>query len=94
MGRNQILIFLNKRFGQKEGRDQPEDATEAVVFPATGSIYFTRWRDLVRTHSTGVTPDADIVANAFRKFCKEKNIALDAPKIEDRFIKIVQKFRI
>ncbi|WP_421408144.1 hypothetical protein [Agrobacterium tumefaciens] len=93
-GKKSDSYFLNKRFGQKDGRDQPEDATEAVVFPATGSIYFTRWRDLVRTHSTGVTPDADIVANAFRKFCKEKNIALDAPKIEDRFIKIVQKFRI
>jgi replication initiation protein RepC len=67
---------------------------ETVAFPASGTIYFTHWRDLVRKHSKGVTPDSDIVADAFRKFCKDKDIPLDAPKIEDRFIKIVEKFRI
>lgn len=86
--------FLYKRSGQKEPNGDVVRNTENVAFPATGSIYFSRWRDLVKEHSTGVTPDADIVANAFRKFCYDKNIPLDAPKIEDRFIKIVQKFRI
>ena len=86
--------FFNKRIGGKEPNSGPVRDTETIAFPATGSIYFSRWRDLVKEHSTGVTPDADIVANAFRKFCKDKNIPLDAPKIEDRFIKIVQKFRI
>jgi replication initiation protein RepC len=86
--------FLNKRSKTTEPRREGGRAIGAVAFPASGSIYFSHWRDLVREHSTGVTPDADIVANAFRKFCSEKNIPLDAPKIEERFIKIVQRFRI
>lgn len=86
--------FLNKRSKATEPHREGGRAIGAVAFPASGSIYFSHWRDLVREHSTGVTPDADIVANAFRKFCSEKNIPLNAPKIEERFIKIVQRFRI
>lgn len=69
--------------------------TDRVVsFPSAGSIYFTPWRALVKKHSTGTTPDADVVADVFRKFCRDRKIPLNAPKIEDRFIKIVKKFRV
>ncbi|NSX94412.1 Rrf2 family transcriptional regulator [Agrobacterium tumefaciens] len=87
-------IFFKRNWGGEEPNKGIVRDTETVAFPASGTIYFTRWRDLVKKHAKGVTPDSDVVADAFRKFCKDKNIPLDAPKIEDRFIKIVEKFRI
>ena len=54
------------------------------VFPAGGSISFhDNWDAIAR--DAGCDWDQMDLANEFRKFCKSRGIALDAPKIAKRF---------
>jgi len=55
---------------------------ELVAFPTSGTVHFTRWADVIRENAPKPTPDLDMVANAFRRWAKEKGIDLTGPNIE------------
>ena len=68
----------------REVRRNGTAETVAVTFPETGSItYSPRWLDLKR--SAGCNKDNDLIASDFRRFCRERNIALHARNIEETF---------
>lgn len=87
-------LFIKDHKGGQPARTEPENRSEVASFPASGTIYFSRWRDLVKTYAKGVTPDCDRVADRFRSWCASVNIALDAPGIEGRFIKFVERHKL
>lgn len=73
--------------GSKVGREARRNGTAATVaatFPETGSItYSPRWLDLKR--AAGCNKDNDMIASDFRRFCRERGIALNARNIEETF---------
>ncbi|MGE3896986.1 MAG: plasmid replication protein RepC [Variibacter sp.] len=76
---------------------EPENAAPAAVvtltFPAQGSISYGPWVAVVREHAPKPTPDIDAVANAFRRWARERNIDLTAPNIERVFAGFCRKWR-
>lgn len=68
------------RAARREGSaEQP-----VVAFPATGGIaYSPRWLELKR--AAGCNADNQQIASDFRRFCKERDIRLDAKNIEKVF---------
>lgn len=51
-----------------------------LIFPEDGSIHYGLWGEMVRRLVPGA--DVDAVASAFRNWCREKKIPLDAKGIE------------
>jgi replication initiation protein RepC len=51
------------------------------------------WADLVREHSPKPIPDVDLVADAFRSWCRKGNIDLAQPSIQKAFIGFCKKWR-
>lgn len=49
---------------------------------STGSVYYTRWVDVIHNHASGPTPELDTVANAFRRQANGYNIDLTGLKGE------------
>lgn len=77
------------KVGRKSRRDGTAE-TPALAFPASGTIRDTRpWgriaRDTAPKLEGGHVPDLLKMANAFRKWCLDKAIPLDAPSIEKTF---------
>ncbi|MGS1134521.1 replication initiation protein (plasmid) [Rhodanobacter sp. UC4439_H6] len=69
--------------GRKARRDGSAE-TVAVTFPATGGIsYSPHWLELKR--AAGCNKDNDLIASDFRRFCRDRKIALDARNIEKLF---------
>lgn len=62
-------------------------------FPASGSIVYSHWQDVVRNHAPAPTPDSDTVARAFRAWAKARGIDLTAPNIEKIFAGFCRKWR-
>ncbi|GHD23850.1 plasmid replication protein RepC [Tianweitania populi] len=58
-----------------------------------GPINWTAWADVVREHAPKPTPDMDVVADAFRSWCRKGNIDLAQPSIEKAFIGFCKKWR-
>lgn len=65
-----------------------------AAFPSSGSISFNPWGDVVREHAPKPTPDVDIVADAFRRWARDKNIDLSEPNIERILISFCKKWRM
>ncbi|MCW8060570.1 plasmid replication protein RepC [Agrobacterium tumefaciens] len=61
-------------------------------FPAE-PIAWSAWADLVREHAARPTPDLELVADAFRSWCRKGNIDLAQPAIEKAFIGFCKKWR-
>lgn len=60
------------------------EAKERIAFPKSGGIaYSPHWLDLKR--AAGCNKDNELIASDFRRFCRERNIALDAHRIEKLF---------
>ena len=60
------------------------EAKERIAFPESGGIaYSPHWLDLKR--AAGCNKDNELIASDFRRFCRERNIALDAHRIEKLF---------
>lgn len=69
--------------GRKARREGMAEAP-VVAFPETGGItYSPRWIELKR--AAGCDRDNDLIASDFRRFCRERGIALDAGVIEKVF---------
>jgi len=77
----------------KVGRKARQNGTseESVLsFPTSGSVKDTKpWDKIAREHAPKLegrhTPDLRQLADAFRKWCREKSIPLDAPSVEKTF---------
>ena len=64
-------------------KGQPDEAQERLGFPATGSVQYTEpWEEIARSNSNW---DHTKLADAFRSFCTQKNIRLDAKNITEIF---------
>jgi hypothetical protein len=77
------------RVGRKARRDGTAEHA-VLVFPASGSVKDTQpWdriaRDLAPRIQGNHLPDLRVLADTFRKWCDEKSIRLDAPRIEKTF---------
>lgn len=69
--------------GRKARRDGSAE-TVKVTFPATGGIsYSPHWLELKR--AAGCNKDNDLIASDFRRFCRDRKVALDARNIEKLF---------
>ena len=54
------------------------------IFPAEGTIEYTRWAVLSRQHQPDM--DVDYMGTEFRKFCRKRGIPLDGKSVEKAFI--------
>lgn len=71
------------KIGRKARRDGTAEMPVAA-FPETGGIsYSPHWLELKR--AAGCNKDNELIASDFRRFCRERNIALDARNIEKTF---------
>ncbi len=71
--------------GRKARRDGTAE-TPVMIFPGDGSISYGPWAEVVRKHAPQPTPDVNLVASDFRKWCRLKSIPLDAASIESTFV--------
>ena len=66
-----------------------KEAQERLSFPATGSVQYTDpWEGIARTNCNW---DHAKIADAFRSFCAQRNIKLDAKSIEEIFANFCKK---
>lgn len=72
----------------------PTAVEELVSFPASGSIHFSRWREVVRQNAPQPTPDPDLVAERFRSWARNRNIDLTSPSIERTFAGFCKKWKM
>jgi len=77
------------KVGRKARRDGSSEMV-ATAFPAAGGIaYSAHWKKIKR--DAGCNKDDQLIATDFRRFCKEKNIALNANNIEKIFANYCRK---
>jgi hypothetical protein len=74
----------------RKARQNGTSETSVLSFPASGSVKDTKpWDKIAREHAPKLegrhTPDLRQLADAFRKWCGEKSIPLDAPSVEKTF---------
>lgn len=88
-------LFGMAESGYSGAGGMPETAVaELVAFPASGPIRYTRWADVIREHAPRPTPDLDMVADAFRRWTRERAIDLTGPDIERKLAAFCRKWRI
>ena len=89
----QIPETSSKNIKYEKGEPRPPTHAQArEAFPPDGSIAFTTWADRCRKRGRNI--DVDLLASAFRLFCRERNIALDGPWVERTFDTFVSKHKI
>lgn len=88
------LFALAKSAGGGFTHGQQADCLEVEAFPSSGSISFSAWGDIVRENAPKPTPDVDMVAEAFRRWAKDRNIDLTSPNIERVLISFCRKWRM
>jgi len=77
------------KVGRKARRDGSSEMV-AAAFPAAGGIaYSAHWKKIKR--EAGCNKDDQLIATDFRRFCKEKDIALNAKNIETIFANYCRK---
>jgi Initiator Replication protein len=84
--------------GRQPLPSQPEPPPRRVVsppspFPASGTISYSRWGELVRQHAPAPTPDVDRVASAFRDWTSHAGLPLGGPTVEKAFVTFCRNFR-
>ena len=73
----------SSKVGRKARMEGKAETIASMAFPAFGSVRYTKpWEDIARANCNW---DLGKLADAFRSFCKGKNIKLDARNIEDIF---------
>lgn len=79
----------HSKVGRKARRDGTAE-TPALTFPPFGSVKDTQpWDKIAREHAPRIegrhVPDLLVLADSFRKWCREKSIPLDTVSIEKTF---------
>ena len=79
----------HSKVGRKARRDGTAE-TPALTFPPSGSVKDTQpWDKIAREHAPRIegrhVPDLLVLADSFRKWCREKSIPLDTVSIEKTF---------
>ena len=64
----------------------------SAAFPATGTIAYSPWADIVRQNAPEPVPDVDRVAGAFRAFCVRHAIDTTSPNIKTVFTTFCAKW--
>ena len=73
----------SSKVGRKARMEGKAETIASMAFPASGTVRYTKpWEDIARANCNW---DLGKLADAFRSFCKGKNIKLDARNIEDIF---------
>jgi hypothetical protein len=77
------------KVGRKARRDGTAE-TPALSFPSSGSVKDTQpWDKIARDNAPRLTgnhvPDLRVLADTFRRWCRDKSIKLDASSIEKTF---------
>lgn len=81
---------LSSHSAGRKARRQGTAETLVVAFPDTGGItYSPHWIDIKR--AAGCNKDNDLIAADFRRFCRERQIALNAKNIEKIFADFCKK---
>lgn len=101
-GRDGELHISRSLFGMAQGgysgaggqSPAPAVAKEVVAFPSSGSVRWGRWAEVIREHAPRPTPDLDMVAEAFRRWARDRNIDLTAPNIERVLIGFCRKWKM
>lgn len=99
-GRDGELHVSRSLFGMAQagysgaGGLPPAAVEELVSFPSSGSVQFTRWAAVIREHAPKPTPDLDMVANAFRRWAKDRDIDLTGPNVERVLAAFCRKWRL
>lgn len=99
-GRDGELHISRSLFGMAQagysgtGGLEAEEVKELISFPARGTVSFSRWAEVIRTHAPKPTPDVDMVADAFRRWAREREIDLSSPNIERTLIGFCRKWRL
>lgn len=94
-GRIGELHISRSLFGLTQLADRVEVSIQPAtpVFPDIGSVHFSVWADVIRANAPKPTPDLDLVANAFRRWAREKDIDLSGPNVERVLIGFCKKWR-
>ncbi len=64
-----------------------------ISFPTDGSIYYSIWSEVAKENLPYPTPDLDLVASSFRKFCEKSQISLSAKNISNVFSGFCRSFK-
>lgn len=64
-----------------------------TVFPDLGSVHYSPWAEIIRAIAPKPTPDVDVVANAFRRWARSRNVDLTGPNVEKALIGFCKKWR-
>lgn len=77
------------KVGRKARRDGTAE-TPVLAFPVSGSVKNAQpWDKIARDNAPRIdgrhVPDLRVLADTFRKWCREKSIPLDAPSVEKTF---------
>lgn len=81
---------LNRSKVGRKARREGTTENVPVAFPAAGGItYSPHWQKL--KHEAGCNKDSQVIASDFRRFCKERDIPLDAQNIESIFSSFCKK---
>lgn len=100
-GRDGELHLSRSLFALAKGGSAERAATREIAviaetpsaFPE-GGISFSRWASIVREHAPKPTPDVDAVADAFRRWARQKNVDLAGATVERTFIGFCSKWRM
>ena len=80
---------LDRPKAGRKARRQGTGETPIIAFPASGSVRYTHpWEQLARENCNW---DLKKIADAFRSFCQERNIKLDAYSTEPIFVNFCTK---
>ncbi|WP_412058705.1 replication initiation protein RepC [Bartonella sp. DGB2] len=79
--KDSLLRLRKERIAQKKGE----------TFPANGSIYFTKWRNIALEFLPKPAKCPDHIASEFRQWCYERKVDLNRPDIEQIFTTFCSK---
>ena len=84
----------NRTIGHQGSSSQQAKAAPkpSPTFPATGTIAYSTWAEIVRQNAPEPVPDVDRVADAFRAFCARHAIDTTSPNIKTVFTTFCAKW--
>lgn len=88
------LFGMAKQGYSGAGGMSEAEVAERLSFPTEGTIHFSYWAEVIREHAPKPTPDVDMVAEAFRRWAKDRGVDLAGHDIERVLIRFSKKWRM